>query len=54
MGYRLPLDSLIDDEAGVFEARIERSRSKQRGSLPDFHAGVRARHERGLTEAEHA
>ena len=54
MGYRLPLDSLIDDEAGVFEARIERSPLEERGSLPDFHAGVRARHERGLTEAEHA
>ena len=51
MGYRLPLDGLIDDEAGVFEARIERSPLEERGSLPDFHAGVRARHERGLTEA---
>jgi uncharacterized protein (DUF2126 family) len=51
MGYRLPLDSLIDDEAGVFEARIERSPFEERGSLPDFHAGVRARHERDLTEA---
>ena len=50
MGYRLPLDSLIDDEAGVLEAQIERSPLEQRGRLPDFHAGVRARHERGLTE----
>jgi len=50
MGYRLPLDGLIADEAGVFEAQIERSPLEARGSLPDFHAGVRARHERGLTE----
>jgi uncharacterized protein (DUF2126 family) len=50
MGYRLPLDSLIDDEAGVFEAQIERSPFEARRSLPDFHAAVRARHERGLTE----
>ena len=51
MGYRLPLDSLIDDEAGVLEGRFERSPLEARGSLPDFHAGVRARDERGLTEA---
>jgi uncharacterized protein (DUF2126 family) len=51
MGYRLPLNSLIDDEAGVFEAEIERSPLEERGRLPDFHAGVRARHERGVTEA---
>jgi uncharacterized protein (DUF2126 family) len=51
MGYRLPLDSLVNDEAGAFEAQVERSPLEQRGSLPDFHAGVRARHERGLTEA---
>jgi uncharacterized protein (DUF2126 family) len=51
MGYRLPLDSLIDDEVGQFEARIERSPLEERGSLPDFHAGVCARHERGLSEA---
>jgi uncharacterized protein (DUF2126 family) len=51
MGYRLPLGSLIDDEAGVFEARIERSPFEERENLPDFHAGVRARHERAVTEA---
>jgi uncharacterized protein (DUF2126 family) len=51
IGYRLPLDSLIDDEAGVFEAQIERSPFEARGSLPDFHAGVRARHGRGPSAA---
>ena len=50
MGYRLPLDGLIDDEAGAFEAQIERSPLEERGRLPDFHAGVRARRERRLTE----
>lgn len=51
MGYRLPLDSLIDDEAGVFEAQIDRSPLEARGGLPDFHADVRARLERGSTQA---
>ena len=34
MGYRLPLDGLIDDEAGVFEAPIERSPLEERGTPP--------------------
>jgi uncharacterized protein (DUF2126 family)/transglutaminase-like putative cysteine protease len=50
MGYRLPLDGLIDDEAGVLEAHIERCPFEERGKLPDFHAGVRSRHDRGPTE----
>ena len=49
MGYRLPLDGLIDDEAGAFEAQIERSPLEARGRLPDFHAGVRARREGRMT-----
>jgi uncharacterized protein (DUF2126 family) len=50
MGYRLPLDGLIDDEAGVLEAQIERCPFEERGRLPDFHAGARSRHDRGPTE----
>jgi uncharacterized protein (DUF2126 family) len=50
LGYRLPLDSLIDDEDSVFEAQIERCPFEERGALTDFHAEVRARRDRAVTD----
>ena len=36
MGYRLPLDSLIEDKEALFEAQLERSPFDERAQLPDF------------------
>jgi uncharacterized protein (DUF2126 family)/transglutaminase-like putative cysteine protease len=43
IGYRLPLDSLVEDPEGVRESQLERSPFEERGELPDFHSAVRAR-----------
>jgi uncharacterized protein (DUF2126 family)/transglutaminase-like putative cysteine protease len=43
IGYRLPLDSVIEDKAAVLESQFERSPFDERGQLPDFHGVVRER-----------
>ncbi|HTU59190.1 MAG TPA: transglutaminase family protein, partial [Polyangiales bacterium] len=43
IGYRLPLDSLIEDKDATFEAQLERSPFDERAQLPDFHGLVRER-----------
>ncbi len=43
LGYRLPLDSLIEDEQAALEALAERCPFEERGALGDFHAAARAR-----------
>ncbi|HET8937269.1 MAG TPA: transglutaminase family protein [Polyangiales bacterium] len=43
IGYRLPLDSLLEDKQALFEAQLERSPFEERAQLPDYHGTVRAR-----------
>ena len=43
IGYRLPLDSVIEDKEAAFEAQLERSPFDERAQLPDFRGLVRER-----------
>jgi uncharacterized protein (DUF2126 family) len=43
IGYRLPLDSLVEDKQAHAEAQIDRSPFEERAQLPDYHALTRAR-----------
>lgn len=43
IGYRLPLDSLIEDKQAALDAQIERSPFDERGELADYHGLARAR-----------
>jgi uncharacterized protein (DUF2126 family)/transglutaminase-like putative cysteine protease len=43
IGYRLPLDSLIEDKQAVLESQLERSPFAERAQLPDYHGLVRER-----------
>jgi uncharacterized protein (DUF2126 family)/transglutaminase-like putative cysteine protease len=43
IGYRLPLDSLVEDKQAVLESQIERSPFDEREQLPEYHSAVRAR-----------
>lgn len=43
IGYRLPLDSLIEDKEALFESQLERSPFDERSPLPDYHGLVRER-----------